>query len=142
MQFITVFLASFLAGTLLNQASALLSNPKSFIDNLGKSAPLTSVFFLTFIALNVRPPPGSRLGFVTISEQTLRVVIRVMLGRGTRHECLLLDMHMRLFRPDLEVMYELLFVCVRFHRPVASHPRFAGLLGPTSKRKKQIIMLC
>ena len=55
LQFITVFLGSFIAGSVLNQARALISNPTSILSTLGTAAPLTSIFFLTFIELNVRP---------------------------------------------------------------------------------------
>lgn len=55
-QFITVFLGSFIAGSFLNQARELINNPTSIISTLGTSAPLTSIFFLTFIELNVRHP--------------------------------------------------------------------------------------
>ena len=58
-QFITVFLGSFIAGSVLNQASTLFKNPASIINILGTSAPLTSIFFLTYIELNVRGSPGS-----------------------------------------------------------------------------------
>lgn len=53
-QFITVFLGSFIAGSVLNQATTLFKNPTSIINILGTSAPLTSIFFLTYIELNVR----------------------------------------------------------------------------------------
>ena len=53
-QFITVFLGSFIAGSVLNQARALLNNPTSIFPTLGTAAPLTSIFFLTWIELNVR----------------------------------------------------------------------------------------
>ena len=56
-QFITVFLGSFIAGSVLNQASTLLKNPTSIINILGTSAPLTSIFFITYIELNVRGSP-------------------------------------------------------------------------------------
>ena len=52
-QFITVFLGSFVAGSFLNQATTLIKNPTSIVTALGTSAPLTSIFFLTFIELNV-----------------------------------------------------------------------------------------
>ena len=55
-----MFLGSFIAGSVLNQASTLLKNPTSIINILGTSAPLTSIFFITYIELNVRgthPPP-------------------------------------------------------------------------------------
>ena len=54
MQFITVFLGSFIAGSVLNQARALINNPTSIFPTLGTAAPLTSIFFLTWIELNVR----------------------------------------------------------------------------------------
>ena len=60
-QFITVFLGSFIAGSVLNQATTLFKNPTSIIQILGTSAPLTSIFFLTFIELNVRAAPHTRL---------------------------------------------------------------------------------
>lgn len=53
-QFITVFLGSFVAGSFFNQAKELINNPTSIVSTLGTSAPLTAIFFLTFIELNVR----------------------------------------------------------------------------------------
>ena len=52
-QFITVFLGSFIAGSVLNQARALINNPTMIFSTLGTAAPLTSIFFLTWIELNV-----------------------------------------------------------------------------------------
>ncbi|CAK0785988.1 hypothetical protein CVIRNUC_009201 [Coccomyxa viridis] len=51
-QFITVFLGSFIAGSVLNQARALINNPTMIFSTLGTAAPLTSIFFLTWIELN------------------------------------------------------------------------------------------
>ena len=55
-QFITVFLGSFIAGSVLNQARALINNPTMIFSTLGTAAPLTSIFFLTWIELNVSTP--------------------------------------------------------------------------------------
>ncbi|CAL8466090.1 g5626 [Coccomyxa elongata] len=63
-QFITVFLGSFVAGSVLNQAKELINNPTSIISILGTSAPLTSVFFLTFIELNALA--ATPVGFLRI----------------------------------------------------------------------------
>ena len=70
-QFITVFLGSFVAGSFLNQAKELLNNPTSIVSTLGTSAPLTSVFFLTFIELNVcllaLHPPSQNLCLLKVT---------------------------------------------------------------------------
>ena len=57
MQFVTVFLGSFIAGSILNQARALITAPTSIVKTLGTAAPLTSIFFLTWIELNVSHLP-------------------------------------------------------------------------------------
>ena len=57
-QFITVFLGSFIAGSVLNQARALINNPTMIFSTLGTAAPLTSIFFLTWIELNVSALPS------------------------------------------------------------------------------------
>lgn len=57
MQFVTVFLGSFISGTFLNQARTLITAPTSIPQTLGTAAPLTSIFFLTWIELNVSHLP-------------------------------------------------------------------------------------
>jgi hypothetical protein len=37
----------------LNQATTFIHDPFSIVSTLGTSAPLTSIFFLTYIELNV-----------------------------------------------------------------------------------------
>lgn len=54
LQVVTVFLGSFITGSFFNEAKQLINAPTSIITTLGTSAPLTSIFFLTFIELNVR----------------------------------------------------------------------------------------
>ena len=48
-----MFLGSFLAGTLFSQVNAWLDNPRGAVTILGTAAPLTSIFFLNFICLEV-----------------------------------------------------------------------------------------
>ena len=55
-QVVTVFLGSFLAGSLFSQFTAWAEHPASAITILGTSAPLTSIFFLNYISLSVCPP--------------------------------------------------------------------------------------
>ena len=54
-QVVTVFLGSFLAGSLFSQFTAWVDHPASAITILGTSAPLTSIFFLNYISLSVCP---------------------------------------------------------------------------------------
>ncbi|KAK9902019.1 hypothetical protein WJX75_001351 [Coccomyxa subellipsoidea] len=63
-QFITVFLGSFVAGSFFNQAKELINNPTSIVSTLGTSAPLTAIFFLTFIELNALA--ATPVGFLRI----------------------------------------------------------------------------
>ena len=79
-QFITVFLVSFIAGSVLNQATSFIHDPFSIISTLGTSAPLTSIFFLTYIELNVRcssplPPHAP----VVVNRQVLRPFLTAQL---------------------------------------------------------------
>jgi hypothetical protein len=52
-QVTTVFLGSFLGGTLLNQLQQWLQNPESALTILGTAAPLTAIFFTQYIMLQV-----------------------------------------------------------------------------------------
>ena len=52
-QVLTVFLGSFLAGSLFSQFNAWIDNPSSAVTILGTAAPLTSIFFLNYISLGV-----------------------------------------------------------------------------------------
>ena len=52
-QIITVFLGSFIGGALFNQFNQWINDPASAITILGTAAPLTSIFFLTYIQLQV-----------------------------------------------------------------------------------------
>ena len=53
LQIITVFLGSFIGGALFNQFNQWINDPTSAITILGTAAPLTSIFFLTYIQLQV-----------------------------------------------------------------------------------------
>ncbi len=55
---VTVFLATFISGTLLNQLQRVLDHPASLLTVLGVGAPQTTSFFLLyllFVALVVVP---------------------------------------------------------------------------------------
>jgi hypothetical protein len=57
-QVVTVFLATFISGTLLNQLQQVLDRPASLLTVLGVSAPQTASFFflyVLFVALVVVP---------------------------------------------------------------------------------------
>ena len=59
-QVVTVFLGSFLAGSLFSQFTAWVDHPASAVTILGTSAPLTSIFFLNYLSLSVgRAPPAA-----------------------------------------------------------------------------------
>jgi hypothetical protein len=51
-QFLIVFVASFLGGTLFNQISTLISDPSQIINIIGSTLPSSATFFMTFILLN------------------------------------------------------------------------------------------
>ena len=53
-QVLTVFLGSFIAGSLFTQFQEWTKNPASAVTIIGTSAPLTSIFFLNYIELGVR----------------------------------------------------------------------------------------
>lgn len=57
-QVITVFIGSFIGGALFNQFNQWIDDPTSAVTILGTAAPLTSIFFLTYIQLQV-PHPSS-----------------------------------------------------------------------------------
>ena len=53
LQVITVFLGSVIGGTLFNQFNQWIDSPSSAVTILGTAVPLTSMFFLTYISLQV-----------------------------------------------------------------------------------------
>ena len=54
MQVLTVFVGSFVAGSLFTQFQEWTHNPGSAVTIIGTSAPLTSIFFLNYIEFGVR----------------------------------------------------------------------------------------
>lgn len=52
-QVVSVFLGSFIAGSLFTQFEQWIKNPESAVTILGTAAPLTSIFFLNYVELNV-----------------------------------------------------------------------------------------
>ena len=52
-QVLTVFFASFIAGSLLNQIETIIHNPTSLVTILGDAAPQVAVFFMTYLLLMV-----------------------------------------------------------------------------------------
>eukprot|EP00198_Chlamydomonas_reinhardtii_P013816 XP_001703153.1 MaoC-like dehydratase [Chlamydomonas reinhardtii] len=57
-QVVAVFVASFLAGALLNQIGRFVSEPGAVLTVLGTGAPQTASFFLTYILFTHRPAAG------------------------------------------------------------------------------------
>ena len=53
-QIITVFFGTLIAGSIASQIKVFLEQPTLFLTTLGTAAPLTSIFFLTYVQLNVR----------------------------------------------------------------------------------------
>ena len=54
-RFSQFFLGSFIGGALFNQFNQWVDNPTSAVTILGTAAPLTSIFFLTYIQLQAGP---------------------------------------------------------------------------------------
>ncbi|GFH25380.1 MaoC-like dehydratase [Haematococcus lacustris] len=52
LQVATVFLSSFVAGTLLNQIVQFTQNPTSVLTVLGTGAPQVASFFITYVIFN------------------------------------------------------------------------------------------
>lgn len=50
-QVVTIFLATFVAGSFLNQVQLLISAPKSILRILGAAAPQTASFFMSYLLL-------------------------------------------------------------------------------------------
>lgn len=106
-QIVTVFLGSFVAGTLFNEVQQWLKNPMEAVSILGTSAPLTSIFFTQYIMTQVHPRSSSRnrtasirpvqggcasLNFVPLSVQRWRClparaccVVSTYLARAATH---------------------------------------------------------
>lgn len=54
LQVLTVFFGSFIAGSFLNQLTAIIHDPSYLISILGDAAPQVAVFFMTYLLLMVR----------------------------------------------------------------------------------------
>ena len=50
-QVVTIFLATFVAGSFLNQVQLFISAPKSILRILGAAAPQTASFFMSYLLL-------------------------------------------------------------------------------------------
>lgn len=50
-----MFLGTIIGGSLFNQFNQWIDSPSSAVTILGTAAPLTSIFFLTYILLQVFP---------------------------------------------------------------------------------------
>lgn len=50
-QFLTVFLTSLIAGTILSQLQQFVRNPSSIITSVGAAAPQTATFFMLYLLL-------------------------------------------------------------------------------------------
>ena len=51
-----MFFGTLVAGSIASQIKVFLEQPTLFLTTLGTAAPLTSIFFLTYVELNVRGP--------------------------------------------------------------------------------------
>ena len=49
-----MFFGTLIAGSIASQIKVFLEQPTLFLTTLGTAAPLTSIFFLTYVELNVR----------------------------------------------------------------------------------------
>ena len=99
MQVFTVFLASFIGGSFFTQFQQWIDDPSSAVTIIGMSAPATSIFFLTYIVLQVRSPASvlskvhslpfsshSRLS-VLLDQHLLQVLILMYANGLHMHEC-------------------------------------------------------
>lgn len=53
-QILTVFFGTLVAGSISSQIKVFIAQPGLFLTTLGTAAPLTSIFFLNYVELNVR----------------------------------------------------------------------------------------
>jgi hypothetical protein len=51
LQVLTIFFATFLAGSFFNQVQLFVSNPTSIVRILGSAAPQTASFFMSYLLL-------------------------------------------------------------------------------------------
>ena len=51
MQFLTVFLTSLIAGTVVSQLQQVINDPRSIVTSLGAAAPQTATFFMLYLLL-------------------------------------------------------------------------------------------
>ena len=49
-----MFFGTLIAGSIASQIGVFIEQPLEFLKTLGTAAPLTSIFFLTYVELNVR----------------------------------------------------------------------------------------
>ncbi len=54
-QIVTVFFGTLVAGSIASQIKVFVEQPATFLQTLGTAAPMTSIFFLTYVETNVRP---------------------------------------------------------------------------------------
>lgn len=78
MQVLTVFFASFIAGSFLNQIQQFASAPATILSVLGTAAPQTATFFMSYLLL---------LGFTTKPLLFLRLTGALPACRGAGCTC-------------------------------------------------------
>lgn len=72
LQVLTVFFGSFIAGSFLNQLTAIIHDPSYLISILGDAAPQVAVFFMTYLLLMVRYSLRSFQDATYVSEHQSR----------------------------------------------------------------------
>jgi hypothetical protein len=84
---VTVFFGTLVAGSIASQIKVFVEQPATFLQTLGTAAPMTSIFFLTYVETNVRPrwvlsgPPALAASCLHAAAHCLHADRPALLGR-------------------------------------------------------------
>lgn len=94
-QFLTVFLTSLIAGTVVSQLQQVINDPRSIVTSLGAAAPQTATFFMLYLLLTglIAKPfqflriPGRILHRTSLARMDLSQSLLSVLKRRQRALC-------------------------------------------------------